>query len=326
MTIAGLNLRSRARLTLLAVPLLLVHEMSAQTQNSSDTSWVKIIQGVSPAIVVIETDGALGSGFFVQSNGTIITNNHVIKNATEITVRLSNGEAYRRAYVLSKDELRDIAILRIEASDVPILKLGNSNQSKVGEEVLLIGAPRGLEQTVSNGIISGIRVLDDGTRVIQTTAAASPGSSGGPLLDRSGNVVGILTFSLVTGQNLNFAIPVNYAKGMLDTLALAAAIKPVTVVDSTGPKPIRPAVQPSSPGARTPIRTNMPVLREAYAKCGSLKDVTLFFKPDTSDCCAAVIPCYETVGVLETLGPWLHVRTKDNKEGYVHSMFLDEVR
>src|SRR5262249_830966 len=120
----------------------------------------------------------------------------------------------------------------------------------------------------SNGIIRGIRILDDGTRVIQTTAAASPGSSGGPLLDRSGNVVGILTFSLVTGQNLNFAIPVNYAKGMLDTLSLAASINPVTVLDCTGPKEIRPAVQPPSASARTPIRTNMPILREAYAKCG----------------------------------------------------------
>jgi len=187
-------------LILLTVQVLLIHDTRAATQNSTDASWVKIIQSVSSAIVVIETDSGLGSGFFVQSNGTIITNDHVIRDATEITVRLSNGEAYRRAYVLSKDEMRDIAILRIEASDVPTLKLGNSSQSKVGEEVLLIGAPRGLEQTVSNGIISGIRTLDDGTRVLQTTAAASPGSSGGPLLDRTGNVVGILTFSLVTGK------------------------------------------------------------------------------------------------------------------------------
>src|SRR5262249_46461794 len=155
------------------------------------------------------TDSGLGSGFFVNSNGTVITNYHVIADAKEITIRLNNGEAYRRAYLLSKDEIRDVAILRIEASDVPPVKLGNSNQSKVGEEVLLIGAPRGLDQTVSNGIISGIRILDDGTRVIQTTAPASPGSSGGPLLDRSGNVMGILTFSVVAGQNLNFAIPIN---------------------------------------------------------------------------------------------------------------------
>src|SRR5262249_38199584 len=158
---------------------------------------------------------------------------HVIADSKEITVKLSNGEEYRRAYLLSDDEAKDIAILRIEAADVPVLKLGNSNQVKVGEEVLLIGAPRGLDQRVSNGIISGIRVLDDGTKVIQTTAPASPGSSGGPLLDRLGSVIGILTFSVVAGQNLNFAIPVNYARGMLDTLALASAVRPLTVLDST---------------------------------------------------------------------------------------------
>src|SRR5262249_60890628 len=162
---------------LFAVQFFIVFQTPAVTQNVGDTTWVRIIQNVSPSVVVIETDSGLGSGFFVNSNGTVITNYLVIADAKEITIRLNNGEAYRRAYLLSKDEIRDVAILRIEASDVPPVKLGNSNQSKVGEEVLLIGAPRGLDQTVSNGIISGIRILDDGTRVIQTTAPASPGSS-----------------------------------------------------------------------------------------------------------------------------------------------------
>jgi hypothetical protein len=83
--------------------------------------------------------------------------------------------------------------------------------------VLLVGAPQGLEQTVSNGLISGIRV-DNGVRVLQTSAAASPGSSGGPLLNRSGEAVGIMSFKLVNGENLNFTIPINYVRGKLDTL------------------------------------------------------------------------------------------------------------
>jgi len=129
-----------------------------------DSSWVKIIQLTAPAIVIIETEKNLGSGFFVRADGTFVTNYHVIADAKEITVKFNTGETYRRAYVLSSDEQRDIAILRIEATEVPILPLANSNESQVGEEVLLIGAPRGLEQTVSNGIISGIRMLEAARR------------------------------------------------------------------------------------------------------------------------------------------------------------------
>jgi hypothetical protein len=88
---------------------------------------------------------------------------------------------------------------------------------QVGDEVLLVGAPQGLEQTVSNGLISGIR-LDKGVRILQTTAAASPGSSGGPLLNRKGEAVGVMSFKLVNGENLNFTIPINYVRGKLDNL------------------------------------------------------------------------------------------------------------
>src|SRR2546422_2803283 len=115
----------------------------AAQQRADTTGWVEIIQKATPAIAVIETDKALGSGFFVNANGTLVTNNHVIADANGITVKLSSGEAYRRAYVLSTDEQRDIAILRIEATDVPTVALANSDKSKPGEEVLLIGAPRG---------------------------------------------------------------------------------------------------------------------------------------------------------------------------------------
>jgi hypothetical protein len=90
----------------------------------------------------------------------------------------------------------------------------------VGEEVLLVGAPKGLEQTVSDGLISGIRI-DNGVRILQTSAAASPGSSGGPLLNRRGEAVGVMSFKVVNGENLNFTIPINYVRGKLDTLTLS---------------------------------------------------------------------------------------------------------
>ena len=187
------------------------------------TSWTDLVETLKLAVVVIETDKGLGSGFFVKSNGTLVTNHHVIADATAVKVTLANGEVFRKVYLLADSPDRDLAILKIEASNVPTVPVGDSNGVKAGEDVLLLGAPRGLEETVSNGIISNTRILESGTRVIQTTAAASPGSSGGPLVDRSGTVLGVMSFLVSGGQNLNFAISINYVQGMLDSLDLSRA-------------------------------------------------------------------------------------------------------
>src|SRR5262245_51768754 len=96
------------------------------------SDWVKTVESVVPAVAMIQTEKAVGSGFFVKSDGTLITNNHVIAGSKEITVKLSNGETYRRAFLLSSDEQRDLAILRVEASGLPALSLANSNDSKTG--------------------------------------------------------------------------------------------------------------------------------------------------------------------------------------------------
>jgi hypothetical protein len=122
-------------------------------------------------------------------------------------------------YLLSSDPTNDLAFLKIEAVDLPTIPLGNSNNVQVGDAVLLVGAPQGLEQTVSDGLISGSRI-DNGVRIIQTSAAASHGSSGGPLLNRSGEAVGVMSFKLVDGENLNFTIPINYVRGKIDTLTV----------------------------------------------------------------------------------------------------------
>lgn len=188
--------------------------------GSRATEWAEIVAHASPAVVVIETDDALGSGFIIKPDGIIVTNHHVVANAKAMRVKLSSGEVYRNVYLLSSDPVNDLAFLKIEAVDLPTIPLGNSNNVRLGDEVLLVGAPQGLEQTVSNGLISGIR-LDDGVRVLQTSAAASPGSSGGPLLNRSGEAVGVMSFKLVNGENLNFTIPINYVRGKLDTLTLS---------------------------------------------------------------------------------------------------------
>lgn len=188
--------------------------------ENKSTEWAEIVAQTRPAVVLIETDESLASGFIIKPDGVIVTNNHVVVNAKEMAVKFPSGEVYKNAYLISADPIHDLAFIKIEAVDLPTIPLGNSNDVQVGEEVLLVGNPKGLEQTVSNGLISGIR-LDDGVRVLQTSAAASPGSSGGPLLNRKGEAVGIMSFKVVNGENLNFTIPINYVRGKLDTLGLS---------------------------------------------------------------------------------------------------------
>ena len=192
---------------------LILINLSLYGQSSG---WVETIKSTTPAVVTIITDKALGSGFLVDSKGIIATNNHVIAGAHEVEVKMYNGEIYKGAEVLFADPDRDLALVKIAAVDLPTLKLGNSDRISLGEDVLLIGAPVGLEDTVSTGVVSGVR-LRDGTRIIQTTAPASHGSSGGPLLNRNGDVIGVMTFAVDAGQNLNFAVSINYLRGALES-------------------------------------------------------------------------------------------------------------
>jgi|GEM_PF-3235289 hypothetical protein len=190
------------------------------TPENRATEWAEIVAHARPAVVVIETDQGLGSGFIIKADGIIVTNHHVVADAKTMAVKFPSGEVYKKVYLLSSDPINDLAFLKIEAVDLPTIPLGNSNNVQLGDDVLLVGAPQGLEQTVSSGLISGIR-LDNGVRVLQTSAAASPGSSGGPLLNRRGEAVGVMSFKVVDGENLNFAIPINYVRGKLDTLTLS---------------------------------------------------------------------------------------------------------
>jgi S1-C subfamily serine protease len=189
---------------------------------SSGQQWVDVVDKVRGAIVTIETQNQLGTGFLIAKNGTLVTNFHVIKDAQELSVTLQSGEVYKAAYLIRTDEEKDIAILRIEAADLPFVDLGNSDGSRVGEEVMTIGSPEGLEQTVSTGIVSGRRLMPAGYALLQTTAPISHGSSGGPLLNRDGKTIGIITAFFAEGQNLNFAVPINYVRGIVDTLVLSS--------------------------------------------------------------------------------------------------------
>lgn len=164
---------------------------------------------------------SLGSGFIITNDGYIFTNNHVVEKADKIKVHLSSGKEYD-AKVIGKDPKTDIALIKINASNsLPVAELGDSDKLRVGDWVLAIGNPFGLEQTVTSGLVSAKgRVIGSGPydNFIQTDASINPGNSGGPLYNLEGRVVGINTAIVAHGQGIGFAIPINMAKDVLNDL------------------------------------------------------------------------------------------------------------
>ena len=164
---------------------------------------------------------SLGSGFIIDKDGFIVTNNHVIEDADQIKVILSNDKEFD-AELVGRDPKTDLALIRIKgAKNLRPLELGNSDKLEVGKWVVAIGSPFGLEQTVTAGIVSAKgRIIGSGPYddFIQTDASINPGNSGGPLLNMNGEVVGINTAIIASGQGIGFAIPINLAKGILTQL------------------------------------------------------------------------------------------------------------
>ena len=162
-----------------------------------------------------------GSGFIIRQDGYLVTNAHVVGDAERIQVRLTDGRRLD-AKLIGLDERVDLALLKIDATGLPVAPLGDSNRTRVGEFVLALGHPFGLEQTVSFGIVSRkgspIQVAAPGFEFIQTDAAVNPGNSGGPLVNMAGEVVGVNSMAAVNGS-IGFAIPVNLVKALLPQLA-----------------------------------------------------------------------------------------------------------
>lgn len=163
---------------------------------------------------------SLGSGFIISDDGYIVTNNHVIRDADKIKVILHDNSEYD-ASVVGTDPMTDLALIKIEASGLMPLKFGSSSQALVGSWVVAIGSPFGLEQTVTAGIVSAKgRIIGSGPYddFIQTDASINPGNSGGPLLNLDGEVIGINTAIISSGQGIGFAIPSDLATGIIDQL------------------------------------------------------------------------------------------------------------
>jgi len=164
---------------------------------------------------------SLGSGFIIDKEGFVVTNNHVIEDADQIKVKLNDQREFD-ASIVGRDPNTDIALLKIESGDnLPVVKLGDSDALEVGQWVLAIGSPFGLEHTVTAGIVSAKgRVIGSGPYddFIQTDASINPGNSGGPLLNLKGEVIGINTAIIASGQGIGFAIPINLAKDIIVAL------------------------------------------------------------------------------------------------------------
>jgi len=184
-----------------------------QTEESNE-SLPSIIKRIKPSVVIVFTYDnkgeflQLGSGFFISQNGDIITNYHVLRGASSAEVKTSDGKTYPITYIVAENEQSDIIRLSVGIPSRYVYPLSLSTTiPEAGERIIVYGSPLGLEKTVSDGIVSAVREIFDYGKIIQITAPISPGSSGSPVLNMKGEVIGIATFQFIEGQNLNFAIP-----------------------------------------------------------------------------------------------------------------------
>jgi serine protease Do len=185
-----------------------------------------LVKQIGEAVVQVKNPGGLGSGFFINEDGYLITNFHVIEGETEISVEVyaqKNGhldrETYKQVKIVAINKFQDLALLHIEDKNAPKFKyvtLGSSDSLNVGDAVFAIGSPLGLERTVTQGILSTKTRQLEGQLYLQTSTQINPGNSGGPLFNLAGEVVGVTNMKITFGEGLGFAIPVELVKSFLD--------------------------------------------------------------------------------------------------------------
>jgi serine protease Do len=206
-----------------------------------------------PSIVTVRTEHTLGTGFVVRADGWIATNLHVIVGGprVKVTLRDIRGERELDAVeVLAASPEHDLALVRVEAHGLPALTLGDSDAMRPGDSVVAIGNPLGLEDTVSNGLVSARRQIDADVEILQISAPIAPGSSGGPIFNEHGEVIGVATAVLQEGQNLNFGMPVRYLAPMMkdpSPVAFADFAKLIAQMRQTAAAKAPPRKRPSFP-------------------------------------------------------------------------------
>lgn len=191
----------------------------------SDRAVRDLVAALGEAVVQVRTPGGLGSGFFLNEEGYLITNFHVIEGETQISIevyhqrnRQLERKVYKEVRILAMNKFKDLALLRVQDAGAPkfsSVPLGDSDALSVGERVFAIGSPLGLERTVTEGIVSTKTREVQGELYIQTTAQINPGNSGGPLFNMRGEVVGVTNMKILFGDGIGFAIPVDGVKFFL---------------------------------------------------------------------------------------------------------------
>lgn len=287
-----------------------------------DLSSTQIAKAALGATAVVEADSSsLGSGVVIADSGIVLTCYHVIEDASSISVKLANGGSYQVKGLCGYSRRLDIAALKIAGKGLTSLKIGDSASLKPGDRVVAIGNPQGLENTVSEGIVSAIRTVDDfppalkrelmengrdeSDILIQFTAPVSPGSSGGPLLDRSGRLVGVVEAGVRSADSIYFAVPINEAKRYITPERMTAL--PSSRLKS----------RPAPPEAAAKVVVNTP------------KGIGLPMRIEPSQYADRVagrdlVSQGESVIVLDRFGDWLYVRTRDGMEGYIRWYYLGD--
>jgi len=199
---------------------------STDAKPGSPRDVQELVKQIGEAVVQVRTPEGLGSGYFINADGYLITNFHVIEGETEISVEVyhqTDGQlerdTYKQVRIVAINKYHDLALLHIEGKNAPKFKfvtLGSADALTVGDSVFAIGSPLGLERTVTQGIISTKTRELEGELYLQTTAQINPGNSGGPLFNLAGEVVGVTNMKITFGEGLGFAIPVELVKNFLD--------------------------------------------------------------------------------------------------------------
>lgn len=233
----------------------------------------------------------LGSGFIVSKDGKLVTNLHVVKDMKVASVQMSNGEVFDTLSVLATDERRDLAVLQIAGFELPVLELGNSDVVSIGEPLIVVGSPRGLEGTVTAGILSSIRESGDGFKVLQTDAAVNPGNSGGPLVNRRGQAIGVVSSKVRSSENLNFAMPINYVRGLMNALH-----EPMTLEQMRQALVVTPSTENGRQGISLKetldwLNEKIPlgIVRYAYLSGGAVSNTEFYARAWSLDSCLAVV-------------------------------------
>lgn len=289
-----------------------------------ELSSTQIAERALPATVAVQSDNStIGAGTLIDASGAVLTCYHVISGAAKMSVKCSNGGVFRVRGLSGYSRNTDVAVLRIAGKGLPYLRLGDSAQLRPGDRVLAVGNPQGLENSVSEGIVSAVRTVgefpeqlrrelmedgrDEADTLIQFTAPISPGSSGGPLLNGSGEVVGIVAMGVRAADNVYFAIPTSEVKRYI-------ALGHITKLPDAG---LAMAERPEPPtvGIRvvvdTPKRIGLPLRLEPSQYADRVPG-------------RGLVQQGEEVVVLDRFGDWLLIETQDGARGFMRWYYLGD--